>query len=303
MAYFIQFEDKSLGENTSLATLAGVKANFSSLTNIVLTNHASDLHDKYANSGVKTVLYQDENFTVRDLAQTAEFLFNLLKNSNDTYIFEDSKLGNLVAARLAAKLAVPFIPSISNIKVGPNSVSLSREIDSTKVVRLSHLKGKGVISVAINGVVEKAKAEVSEKPMTISAEEPATYEEKRDAGNDLLFAKTVVAGGKGLQDAEGFKPLEQLADKLDASVGATKAVTDVGWLPVSRMIGISGVSVKPDIFYSFGIAGAVQHTTGMDQSKHIIAVNTDPTAPIFKLADYGIVGDANQVIDQLINLV
>ncbi len=117
---------------------------------------------------------------------------------------------------------------------------------------------------------------------------------------DICQAKVVVAGGRGVGDAEGFKRLEQLATALGGEVGGTRVAHEEGWIPYERQIGQTGVTVRPELYIACGISGAVQHRAGVTDSRYIVAINSDPSAPIFEVADFGLVGDFRAIVPALL---
>ncbi len=119
-------------------------------------------------------------------------------------------------------------------------------------------------------------------------------------GPQLEDSKIVISAGRGMVDVENLKYIEDLAGKLNAAIGGTRAIVDAGWMPYSQQVGQTGKTVKPDVYIACGISGATQHQVGMKDSKYIIAINKDEEAPIFQIADLGIVGDTLNIIPKLI---
>jgi electron transfer flavoprotein alpha subunit len=140
-----------------------------------------------------------------------------------------------------------------------------------------------------------------EAPQVPAVARRVARHEEATSGPKLEEAKVVISGGRGLQDPANFRLLDELAEAIgDAAVGATRAVVDAGWIPYSHQVGQTGKTVKPEVYLAIGISGALQHVVGMKGAKRIVAINKDPDAPILRLADLGIVGDALTVLPALI---
>jgi electron transfer flavoprotein alpha subunit len=227
-------------------------------------------------------------------------------------VFSTSAQGRDIAPRVAARLGVGLVTDVLSFEVEGDAIVVKHPVNIGKVIATLEISGTpaviamrpNVISPAQNakaGRVESIQPAVDPKSTRVVVKET-----KQGAGGklDLAEAPVVVAGGRGLKAAENFKLVEDLAEAFgNAAVGATRAVTDDGWRPHSDQIGQTGRLVSPELYIAVGISGAVQHLAGMRTSKTIVAVNKDKDAPIFKIADYGIVGDVFEIVPALTEAV
>ncbi len=205
--------------------------------------------------------------------------------------------GRDVAARLAAKLGRAYLSECTDVAVDGGSVEASRGMYAGKVRARVRTALPAVCSVRPNafpladGAAEQALADVA--AAASAGLEFVRFEPTESSGGrvPLSEARVIVSGGRGLKGPESWSQVEALADVLGAALGASRAVTDAGWRPNEEQVGQTGKTVTPDLYIALGISGAIQHLAGMTSSKVIVAVNKDPDADIFKVADYGIVGD------------
>jgi electron transfer flavoprotein alpha subunit len=227
-------------------------------------------------------------------------------------IFSTSAQGRDLAPRVAARLGVSVVTDVLSFELEGDTVVVRHPINIGKVIATLAISGSpAVIAMRPNVIAPVRNAKAGRVENAQPAVDPASTRvkviETRQGGGgklDLAEAPVVIAGGRGLKAAENFKLVEDLASAFgNAAVGATRAVTDDGWRPHSDQIGQTGRLVSPELYIAVGISGAVQHLAGMRTSKTIVAVNKDKDAPIFKVADYGIVGDVFEVIPALTEAV
>jgi electron transfer flavoprotein alpha subunit len=218
-----------------------------------------------------------------------------------------SSQGRDLGPRVAASLDVPIVSDVTAIAVTGDSLTVKHPGYANKVIMTLVVTGpQAVISIRPSAFTsaENAKAARVENITAVPASGPTvTVVEVKEGAKgrpDLGDASIIISGGRGLKSAENFKLVEDLADAFGhAAVGATRAVTDDGWRPHSDQIGQTGRQVSPQLYVAVGISGAIQHLAGMRTSKTIVAINKDKEAPIFKVADYGIVGDVLEVVPAL----
>jgi electron transfer flavoprotein alpha subunit len=217
--------------------------------------------------------------------------------------------GRDVAGRLAAKLDVPVIANglelaaDGAVSVGSSIFGATQNVTTVFEDRkpaIALVRPKSFAAESGGGgaaTVSAVDADIADQHRRVKVVERRT---EAASGPKLEEAPIVISGGRGLGDPKNFELLEQLASLIGAAVGASRAVVDAGWVPYAMQVGQTGKTVKPSVYIAVGISGAMQHTVGMKNAKTIIAINRDADAPIFKLADLGVVGDALKILPQVI---
>ena len=225
------------------------------------------------------------------------------------FLFPSSTVGNDLAPRLAARCGCPAVLDCVGFTFEGDAPVLRRlEFDAKALTSYSPLGGGTVIASMRDGIAEAAPAggggagQAERVVVELAENDLRSAVERREVVRktvNLKDARVIVGGGAGVGTADNFKLLEDLAAGLGGEIGATRATVDAGWVSAERQIGQTGVTVRPDLYIACGISGAVQHCVGIRDAKTIVAVNTDPDAQIFRVADFGIVGDMFEVIPAL----
>ena len=254
----------------------------------------------------KVYVAESDDIAGYSVAPKAEALAAVVQQASPAAVLLPSTAENKeIAARLAVKVESGLIYDAVGFDGEGN---VFQQIFGAAVTTTSKVtKGTPVITVRPNSFAPEESAGAAEEvavSVTISdaakgAKIVDSVVEEKGSRPQLSDASVVVSGGRGIGNADNFAIIEKLADSLGAAVGASRAVVDAGWVPHNMQVGQTGVTVSPQLYIAVGISGAIQHRAGMQTSKTIVAINKDPEAPIFELADFGVVGDLFQVAPQL----
>lgn len=226
----------------------------------------------------------------------------------DVVLFGHTAIGRDLAPLTAAAMNAGQISDVTAIEGSGGEASFTRPLYAGKAFeKRGFVSGPAVVTIRPNNIpaAQESGAGGSANIVDLAYPAPSLRSVIKDVVRkttgkiDLAEAKIVISGGRGVKSADGFKPLEELADLLGGAVGASRGACDAGYCDYALQIGQTGKVVTPEIYIACGISGAIQHLAGMSQSRVIIAINKDPEAPIFKVADYGIVGDLFDVVPLL----
>jgi electron transfer flavoprotein alpha subunit len=276
---------------------------------VLLVGHDIDAIAQEASKieGVRKVIYANAPHFANQLPEVVAEQILALASSYDYFLAPATAHGKSVMPRVAAKLDVAQLSDITKV-VSPdqferpiyagNAIATVQTIDSKKVITVRTTN----FDPANTGGSCSIESIATSEPFTAS--QFIGRELTKSDRPELAAAKIIVSGGRGLGSAEKYKELiEPLADKLGAALGASRAAVDAGYVPNDYQVGQTGKIVAPQLYIAVGISGAIQHLAGMKDSKVIVAINKDPDAPIFGVADYGLVGDLFTLVPELTNSI
>ncbi len=254
--------------------------------------------------GIKRVLYAKGEVFTEILAETvASWLAEIIKKEGYTHVlWAATSTGKDVMPRIAALLDVAQISEIIEV-LAPDTFkrpiyagNAIETVKTTDAIKIITVRGTAFDAAASGG---NAEVVTLNAPAAHPSSRFVSKEESKSERPDLASARVVISGGRGLGSAENFKLLDAIAIKLNAAIGASRAAVDAGYVPNDYQVGQTGKVVAPELYIAVGISGAIQHLAGMKDSKVIVAINKDENAPIFEIADYGLVGDLFQILPEL----
>jgi electron transfer flavoprotein alpha subunit len=296
--------DNSSLKPSTLSTIAAAQALGGDVDILVAGGNCSAVADQAAAvGGIGKVLLADNAAYEHQLAENVSLLIAELAAGYDNILSPDTSNGKNTMPRVAALLDVAQISDIIAVVSADtfkrpiyagNVIATVQSSDAKKVITVRSTGFDGVAADGGSASIETVSAVHDAGISAFVSEEVAVSDRP-----ELTAASIVISGGRGMQNGENFKMLDGIADKLGAAIGASRAAVDAGFVPNDMQVGQTGKIVAPDLYIAVGISGAIQHLAGMKDSKVIVAINKDEDAPIFQVADYGLVADLFDALPEL----
>lgn len=298
-----------LGEATKLAADLGEK-----VVAVLLGHKIADKCDVLIKHGADKVIYVDNQYLETYMTEPyTRSIYEIIKAKEPNIVlYGASTIGRDLAPRLAARIHTGLTADCTGLAIDEETklLLMTRPAFGGNIMATIVCKDfrpqmatvrPGVMKAlptdtSKKGEIEEFKVDLSEKDQTVKILEVV---KEKHAKIDITEAKILVSGGRGIGKADNFSLLQELADELDGTISSSRANVDAGWIGKERQVGQTGKTVRPDLYMACGISGAIQHLAGMEESEFIVAINNNPIAPIFDVADLGVVGDATKIVPAL----
>ncbi len=311
LVYIQNFNGKLKKQNLELASYASKIADGIStdVVAIIMGEIENSEIEKLSKYGVSKVLKAgDATLNTRINKTYTQVLEQAVNTANaEIVVFPDNTDGKAIAPRLSVKLKAGYVPGVLSLPDSYNPFVVSKRAFNGKAfANVKVITPKKIVSLMNNsfGLHENPKdLTIEDFSPQLNPDEVKTKvidSKLSDEGISLFDAEIVVSGGRGMKDPDNWKPLEELAQILGAATACSRPVSDDGWRPHEEHVGQTGKVIAPNLYFAVGISGAIQHVAGVSGSKCMVAINNDSDAPIFQVADYGILDDAQKVLPKLI---
>ncbi len=306
--------DEGKAASASLELLTKARELGDAVEAVLVDGNADAIAPELGEHGAAKVYAADPGTSLTGVIGAAALATLVEEQQPDLVLFDQSYDGRDALARLSAKRDLPVLTNCTSISVEGDAVTVDTAIFGGNTIVKTTFKGPKPFLAAFRpksfaaepgdgGAAEVVKVEGVDAGRAGEAKVLDHHVEERE-GPKLEDAEVVVSGGRGLGSAEAYEPLvDELAKLLKGASGASRAIVDAGWVPYAKQVGQTGKTVKPKVYIAIGISGATQHMVGMKGSDNIIAINKDGEAPIFGIADLGVVGDAHKVVPKLIEAI